>query len=137
MKYTPSQYAKAFARTLSEIEKKTQLDAEGREREEEKLVKNFVSVIEKHGDASAARKILEATIKAARAVKGGRMITFITARQYKSSLHDKFRKILRSRDTIQEKIDPSLVGGVKILVDDYMQFDGSLKRKMDKIFTDN
>ena len=37
-------------------------------------------------------------------------------------------------DVVEEKINPDLVAGIKITANDEMQFDASLKRKLDDVF---
>ncbi|MBI2623578.1 MAG: F0F1 ATP synthase subunit delta [Candidatus Liptonbacteria bacterium] len=123
MKYTPLHYAKAFAAALAEHPKSG-----------EKFAANFARLIERNGDARHAPKILAATEKLVRAASGAKKVTLVTARPPEQSLRTAFRKLIGAHDTVEEKVDPSLIGGVKIVVNEEEQFDGSLKRKMDKLF---
>lgn len=123
MKYSPLHYAKAFAKAVA-----------AHPHEKEKLVKNFVKLIERNGDTRQGVKILAATEKLLRPVTGAKSITFVTARPSPEPLKKSFHKLLRTHDVVRESIDPSLIGGVKILVNEEEQFDGSLRRKLDKLF---
>ena len=42
---------------------------------------------------------------------------------------------VRVHDIVHEKIDPTLVAGIKVTINDEMQFDGTMKAKLDKLFT--
>jgi F0F1-type ATP synthase delta subunit len=125
MKYSPKDYARAFAEVADGTKTK---DAE------ETLVKNFLRAVEKNGDAGQLKKIFEAAEEAVRKKHGLRKVTIETARplpEAKKSL----KEFLGVSDIVEEKTDPSLVAGMKITVNDEMQFDASLSRKLKKIFT--
>ena len=43
-------------------------------------------------------------------------------------------EILKPSDVVEEKIDPELIAGVRITINDELQFDGSLRRKLNELF---
>lgn len=125
MKYTPLHYAKAFRAAVA-----------AHPHDKEKLVKNFAKLIANNGDAAHASKILAATEKLLCTVTGARSITFVTARPSSEPLMKIFHKVLKAPDIVRETVDPTLIGGVKILIDDELQFDASLRRKLGNLFGD-
>jgi F0F1-type ATP synthase delta subunit len=44
------------------------------------------------------------------------------------------KHLVGPHDVVEEEIDPSLVAGMKVVVNDERVFDGSLKAKLDKLF---
>ena len=125
MKYPALHYAKAFAKAF-----------EAHPHDKEKLVKNFVKLIEKNGDTHQGSKILAATEQLLRPITGARSITFITARPPSEALKKSLHRLVRSHDVVRENVDPSLMGGVKILINEEEQFDGSLLLKINKLFSE-
>ena len=126
MKYSSTIYAKAFAETAAEHRGAA---------EEAKFIQNFLAIIRKNGDAPQIKKIVAETEKSFREKIGGRKITIETARETKKFPHKFLKHFLKTGDAVEEKINPDLVAGMKITINDTEQFDGSLKRKIDKLFS--
>ena len=125
MKYVPKEYARAFGELASAAKTK---DAEAA------LIKNFLRAVEKNNDAGKLEKILDACKRSLRAKEGLRKVTVETARalpEAKKSL----KEFLKPNDVVEEKTDPSLVAGMKVTINDEMQFDASLARKLKQIFS--
>ena len=125
MKYSAYFYAKAFAELASR--KLTHA-------EEAKFVKNFLAVIAKNNDSHELKKILGATEKMVREKTGTRKIILESARDIKKTPREILGKFLRASDVTEIKINPDLVAGIRLTVNDNEQFDGSLKRKLEKLF---
>ncbi len=126
MKYSAELYAKAFAAaaaagTLSPAEKT-------------KLVKNFLAAIAKNNDTHELAKIYAAAEKMLREKTGVRKIVVESARKITQSPREILGKLLRASDMVETKIDPALIAGIKIIVNDDEEFDGSLARKLQKLF---
>jgi len=125
MKYSPTLYARAFA----EVAAKSLSAAE-----EKHAIGNFLGFIRKSGDWGSVDKILAMTEKLLREKIGMKKFVFETARPL-GKLLDRLRKELaKPTDVIEEKINPSLVAGVKITVNDEREWDGSLEHKLQKLF---
>ena len=124
MKYRSSIYAKALAEVI----------AEAKTGDDGRIVKNFLALVERNGDSQHLRKILEEAARFARGTSGVRKVTFESARPLNKSQQASVAGFIRKGDVVEEKIDPSLVAGVKIIVNDERQIDGSLKGKLDKLF---
>jgi len=101
--------AKEYAKALAEVKKFN--------------LKNFLRLLEKNGDRKKLKEIVALAEKMLY-----RKITIETARKVKVAWPKK------KSDLIEEKINPSLIAGVKITVNGEKQLDFSLKNKLEKIF---
>ena len=61
-------------------------------------------------------------------------IIFETARKITPSQKKMLHDIAKDGDQIKEKINPDLIAGVKIIINENKQFDGSLQNKLQNIF---
>jgi F0F1-type ATP synthase delta subunit len=124
MKYLIQDYAKALAAVV----------VEARSSDGAMIQRNFRSLLQKNSDEARGGKILEATARLLRAKQGGREVILESARKLSASHRQELEKFLRPDDQAVERVNPSLVAGVRITVDGEYEFDGSLRGKMDKIF---
>lgn len=125
MKYSPSLYAHAFAEIAAKSLNAT---------EEKRAIENFVAMIRKNGDWGARGKILSTTEKILREKTGRKKFVFEVARPLGKLLDHLRKEIAKPEDIIETKLNPSLVAGVKITVNDEMEFDGSMQAKLQKLF---
>lgn len=126
MKYAPKYYAEAFAALAWKP-----MD----QAKETELVKNFLALITRNGDMNQIGKILNETEAALRARTGRRKVTIETARSV-DGLYKELVHFVKKDDIVEEKVDPKLVAGLRVVVNDTLQFDGTLKRKLDALFPD-
>jgi len=126
MRYSPSLYARAFA----EVAAKPLSAAE-----EKRAIENFIQLIKKSGDWGSIDKIIATTEKLTRQKIGVRKFVFETARPLGKMLERLHKELTKPTDVIEEKVNPSLVAGVKITVDDEREWDGSLAQKLEKLFS--
>ncbi len=124
MKYSSHFYAKALAEVI----------AATKPAHEAQVAKNFLALVRKNGDEAHLRRILEEAGKLVRAKEGTRRVTLETARTLGHAQKESLKSFIKRGDVIEEKIDPELVAGVRIIVDDETQFDGSLRGKLDRLF---
>jgi len=124
MKYPAHFYAKALAGVI----------AEAKGKREDEIVKRFVALVRKNGDEMHLRKIVEEAARFVRGKSGVRKVMIEVARAPGDAQRKMLQRLMKPGDVVQEKINPELVAGVKIIVNDEMQFDGSLKGKLDTIF---
>lgn len=124
MKHSPQIYAKAFSEIASEpsADKKANV-----------FVKNFLKLIEKNNDQHQLKKIFREAEKLVREKTGKRKIVLETARPVKK-FDTAIKKIVKKGDVIEEKINPELIAGIKIILNDEMQFDGSMQKKIKSLF---
>lgn len=121
-KYSVKDYARAFALAAKES---------GNEAE---VVKNFLSLIAKNGDAAKLKKILAEAEKLVRADAGLRKLTLETARPLTGNAGETLQGFVKKNDVLEEKVVPELVAGVRITIDDERQFDASLAKKLQRMF---
>lgn len=124
MKYLAATYGKALAAVI--VSAKGKNDAA--------IEKNFLALVRKNGDEANFKKILDQAEFFLRKSTGMRGITVVSARPLQKGVGKLLKEIMKPGDTVMGKIDPELIAGVKIIVNDEMQFDGSLKGKLDTLF---
>jgi F0F1-type ATP synthase delta subunit len=131
MKYSVHTYAQAFVEALEE-----HADAK-KGLAEATLGKNFMALVTKNGDESHLANILDEASRLARGKSGIRQVTIESARELSTSQKAELKHFTKPHDVIEERIDPELIAGIKITVNDEMQFDGSLKKKLNKALGNN
>src|SRR3989344_1143796 len=113
MKYKAKEYAKAIA----QIEK---FDA-----------RKFFQLLLKNGDLKKAKEIVRLAEKFILAKSGNKKVVLETAR--KTGSQEIAKKIIAKGDIVEEKINPALVAGVRVIINDERQLDFSLQKKLQQI----
>ncbi len=121
MKYPAHIYAKALVEVLG---------GPDAERAKERIAENFIALIRKNGDEMHLRKILEEASRMSRGRSGLREVVIDSARTLTEAQRKEIGRVLGKEDIIVERVDPSLVAGIRITVNEELQFDGSLARKL-------
>ena len=124
MAISPSHYAVAFRSALREGDIS-----------EEVLVGNLRQVVNQRGQTSLWPRIVERVSQELVRHHGGRWVVVETARALTSIQRERVTKVFSKKDYISEHVRPDLVSGIRILVDGEREFDGSLKRKLDKLLS--
>ena len=119
-------YAKALAEILSQ---KGGISAT----EEKKVVGNFVKLLMSHGLEAKSKEILDLTEDLLLQKRGKRKITFETARKITAGQKKILDSFVKQGDIVSEKINPELIAGIKIIINDAQQFDASMQSKLQKI----
>jgi F0F1-type ATP synthase delta subunit len=127
MKYSATMYAQAFVAALTH-------EGEGKKETQAVMAKNFLKLVRESGDETHLEKILEETERLLRQKDGTRKLVVESARPLDAHSQTLIKKLAHHGDIIEEKISPELIAGIKITANDEMQFDGSLKSKLDKVF---
>ncbi len=125
MRYSTNTYAKAFVEALAAAK-----GAEG----EEVMAKNFLTLVRKGGDEARLPKILDEADRMMRIRSKTRRLVVESARGLDANAKSLVAAIARPGDTIVEKTYPALIAGIKITANDEVQFDASLRRKLDNVF---
>jgi len=107
--------AKDYAKALVEVKK---FDA-----------KQFLRIVQKNGDTKKLKDIVLLAEKMMLAKTGNHKIILETARAMSKKM-----SIGKKGDVVEEKINPSLIAGVKIMVNGEKQLDFSLSKKLNTIF---
>lgn len=126
MKYPAHIYAKALAEAITSPEAKGARGAE--------IAANFLALLRKNGDEAHARKIIEEAARMARGKGGIRKLTVESARPLTVAQEKMVRALTKPEDVVETRIDPELIAGIRVIMNDELQFDGSLRGKLDKIF---
>ena len=122
MKYSPKQYAKALYESLKEA-KEDKVDF---------IFKNFYTVLLRNNDLKLINKIIEKIEEIDKEERGVVEVEVTSAKEIDKDLVSKLRNLIGKKAEIREKIDPSLIGGLKIQINDLL-IDGSIKAKLNKL----
>ena len=122
-------YAKALADIASPKPK-----GEGGSGSTDKKVKNFLALVKKNGLERKLKEIVEMAENIILAKKGNNKITLLTARKITASQKKLLQNVAKDGDRITEKINPEIIAGVKIIINDSKQFDASMQKKLQNIF---
>ena len=124
MKYSPHLYARALHEVIKETPKS----------HHETVVKSFCEMVAKNGDIGRAQKIIDAIQEQEVHEKGGQVVTVEFAREMPEAVIKKLEKKFTEHDLVSVRITPSLVAGVRITADGEKELDGSLQRKLNRLF---
>jgi F0F1-type ATP synthase delta subunit len=125
MKYAPKLYAKALAEVAA---------GHLSPAKEKEIIQNFTKAVMDRGGRKQWPKIVAAAEQALREKEGLRKVTVESARPLKDAQSD-LKGFIRKEDVLEEKVDPEIIAGIKITLDDARQFDGSLSRKLNRLFS--
>ena len=124
MKYRPEQYAQAL---LAACHEKSDV-------EQKKIVKRFVQLLARHQATSKTHAICAAYEKLELRNKGMRSVRLETASLASEKLKNEIHRVLGKNIHIKEVVNPDLLGGLKILIDDEILIDASARRQMEELF---
>jgi len=122
-------YAQALAEVILADEK-----TRGRRASTDSVAGNFVRILEKDGQMRKVKEILNLAEDFLLAKQGKSKITIETARKMTASQKKIAHGFAHKGDVISEKINPELIAGIKIIVNNSKQFDASMQRKLQNIF---
>jgi len=121
MKYKSQTYAVALANAISEGNV-----------DDKKIVANFLVLLQKNQDIKKAKEIISLTERILLARAGNKKVILEKARNV---FTDTFiKKFTRKGDEVEEIINPNLIAGIKVIVDNEKQLDLSLSAKLENIF---
>lgn len=115
-------YAKALAEIIS-----------GKTIDEKKVIGNFLNLLTKTGQEKKAKEILDLAETIYLVKHGNRRIIFETARKMTSGQVKLMETLVKKGDVVKEKINPELIAGVKIIINNEKQFDNSMLNKLNNI----
>jgi len=128
MKYPASLYAKVLAAAADSLRS-------GKDNAREaQIVKNFLALVRRNNDDRHLRKILEEAERLTVRKSGMRKVRIESARAPGMAAEKMINGFLRPKDIVDRKIAPELIAGIKIILNGELQFDGSLKGKLDVMF---
>lgn len=127
MKYAPDMYARALVEVLSAPKGSADRPTDAA------IAENFLELVRKNGDEGHLRKILEEASRFARVHSGVRKVMIESARPLAPSQKKMVQGFMKPGDVVEERINPDLIAGIKVILNDEMQFDGSLKNKLNRV----
>ena len=116
-------YAKALAAVI--LDKKS---------DDKKITDNFIKLLSKKGYEKKAKEILNLTEDMVLAKQGKRKIAFETARKITAGQKKILNNFVNNGDIVNEKINPEIIAGIKIIINNSKQFDASMQSKLQNIF---
>jgi F0F1-type ATP synthase delta subunit len=117
---------KLYAKALAEVLAKKGIN-------ENNVVSNFVKLLVDSGLEKKSKEILNLTENFVLAKQGKRKITFETARKITNSQQKMLNDFVEKGDVVKEKINPEIISGVKIIINNEKQFDASMQSKLQNI----
>ena len=123
MKYTTKDYANALVELLSD-----------KKMTDKKVSQGFIKLLERQNDLKKSKEIIELAEFLLAKKNKKKSITFETARKLSDSQKKILSKLTENGDIIKEKINPELMAGVKIIVDNEKQLDQTLLKKINNLF---
>ena len=118
---------KYYAKALAEVINSGKVD-------DKKIVSNFTKFLISSGYISKAKEILDLAEDFILAKNKNRRITIETARKATINQKKMLERFVKSGDVVKEKVNPELIAGVKIIINDSKQFDSSLQSKLQNIY---
>ena len=123
MKYTTKQYATAL---LGALEDKTA-------REQKKILRRFMQVLLKSRDFSKRAAILKEYERQYLSAHGVKKVNLDSAAPVSPKLKNEIQKILGGKLSVSERVDPTLLAGIKIVVDDETLIDASGRARLEML----
>ncbi len=119
-RFTPKQYATALYESFTEA-KPSQQDA---------VLQNFAAILAKNYDRALFSKIAMQLKKLERAHAGAHEVVVTSARPIDRSVLKQIGEKVGKNSRIKEVIDPWVLGGMKVLINDELVVDGTLKTRI-------
>ena len=88
----------------------------------------------KEGLEKKSKEILNLAEEMLLVKQGKSKITFETARKITASQKKLLDSFVKNGDVVKEKINPEIIAGVKIIINNSKQFDSSMQSKLQNIF---
>ena len=124
MKYKTKDYAQALVEILSD--KKALSD--------KKLLEGFVKLLERQNDLKKSNEIIDLAKFLLAKKNNKKSVVFESARKLSDTQRKTLLKSTATGDIVIEKINPELIAGVKIIVDNEKQLDQTLLKKINNLF---
>lgn len=125
MKYAPRFYARAFLAALENAHT---------QKEREACIQQLCTALQSYGDMPHAKEVVDVVERMLVEKAGGRMAEIESARPLTSKAKKTVAKLFHLKDVVRERVNPGLIAGIRVTLDGEREFDGSLKRKLDRLF---
>ncbi|OHA03586.1 MAG: hypothetical protein A3J58_00395 [Candidatus Sungbacteria bacterium RIFCSPHIGHO2_02_FULL_52_23] len=125
MKYTVTQYAEALAEALAPA------GAEKRP----SMIRRFLGMLRKNKDSKLLAAIVRKTERRWLADQNLHKVAVTSASPLTAAVKKEIEAVLTRKPMWEEKIDPAILGGMRILVDDETMIDASARSRLDRMFS--
>ncbi len=98
------------------------------------VIKRFVRLLQKHNSVSLYKKILIEFSQIYNKKHGISGVKIVSARLLNEVVQKKIEKNLPQPNSIEYSIDTTLIGGIKVIINNSILVDGSIKKRIDNIF---
>ncbi len=124
MRYTPKQYATAL---LQALDKKSST-------EKKKILQQFMSLVSKRGDSARLGLIVRESEKQYLKNVGLKKVVLESVDSMPARVKKDIEEILGKNIIFEEKTNPNLLAGIKVLVNDELLVDASAVTQLRKLF---
>lgn len=128
-KYTAKQYAMALFDSLNEKGANKDLSAD----RQALIIKRFAAILTKNYDRFLFPKIAMQLKKLERGREGRHEVVVTSARPLEKDVITDIKKKVGENSVVKETVDPAVLGGVKVLVNDELVIDGTLKTRISRL----
>lgn len=123
MKITPKQYAISLYESTQNTDKAEILQR----------ISNFIDILKKNNDLSQINKIIQYYHEHYRKIKKITKIEITSSKKLSSGMISKILQKFNKQIEMEEKIDPRLMGGIVIKINDNTLIDGSIRKKLNDL----
>ncbi len=99
---------------------------------EKRIIHSFLRLLEKNRDMKKAKEIISLVEAIFFEKTGNKKVILEMAR--KIDTKNILKDFIKKGDVIEEKINPKLIAGIKIIINNEKQLDFSLQKKIQEIF---
>lgn len=124
MKYTTGQYAAALGAALA--------DAPAAERSV--MIRRFLTLLRKNRDTRRLGAVMRKAESQSLADQGLHKVVLTSAEPVSPEVKKDIAAALHKKPLWEETIDPAMLGGIRILIDDELLIDASARRRLDRMF---
>ena len=124
VKYSNKQYAAALLASFDHASADKQ----------KVVIKNFIALLKRSGVYGKRNEILKEAEKLYFKHKGVHKVDVETAGKPSENLKKEIESALGKNIVLRETVNPEILGGIKILIDDENLIDGSARTQLSKLF---
>ena len=123
MKITPKQYAISLYEITRDAKKE----------ESSELIKSFVNLLRFNNNLSMEKRIIEEYQKYCRKQKGISKVRIKSGEKLSPEIVSDIVKHFAGQVELEEEVDPNLIGGISVEIDDDTLIDGSVRKKLEDL----
>lgn len=124
MKYKATQYADALVEALEGADQET-----SRTR-----IRTFIELLKRHQMLGKADSIVRAAVRKLAARAGMRRVVLQSADAPSETLRKEITDLFDGKVWLEEKVQPDLLAGIRVLIDDEILVDASGKQQLTQMF---